>query len=206
MALPRTYDSLFAQYGAGLPVNFLRALAKRESNLNPSSVTGSYIGLLQVGHREVLPGYNQRHGTSYTASDLYTPAINVKVGADHIRNVVNLLSKNHPRTLRENWSNPEYAKLVVAAWNSGHSEAGGVGRVATYLEQHGLPVTHDNVFKYAAAAGATKHLQNSTKYNWQRSVSDLFYAEGGPDTLSLLTVAMIAFVGYGAYHLWWRKA
>ncbi len=89
-------------------------------------------------------------------------------------------------------------KLIVAGWNSGYSEGGGVGKVATFLEKRGIPVTHDNVFKYAARAGATKHLQTSGRLNWQRSVADLYFhqpdapAPGEKSSGGILIIAGVA--------------
>jgi len=193
--LTRQYDALFRKYGHGIPVPFLRALAKKESSFNPKEVKGSYWGLLQVGWRpsasakaegkddSVVGGYNSREGTHYTREDLLTPSVNIAVATDLIRRIVQSYERNHPNVpnMQEDWSNPEFVRLVVAGWNSGYSEGGGVGKVADYLEANGIPVTHANVFANAEAARATKHLQNPKKEKWQRQVVDLFYDQ--PDAL-----------------------
>lgn len=201
--LTRQFDPLFRRHGAGLPVNFLRALAKKESGLNPTLTGGSYWGILQVGYNNVLPGFNARKGTSYTKNDLLDPDKNIRVATDLLGRIVASYKRNHSNVanMQPNWSNPEFVKLLLAGWNSGYSEAGGVGRVASYLEKRGIPVTHDNVFKHARAAGATKHLSNTSKQRWQAQVADLFYQEGGPGTSILLTGALAAFVLWGAHKL-----
>jgi len=182
----------------------MRALGQRESGLNPNEANDPAWGLMQVVP-DVLSSYNRRFGTSYSKQDLLDPRINVKVASELLNRIASQYSSLHgakSRNMRQDWSNPEFAKLVTAGWNSGYSEAGGVGKVASYLETRGIPVTHDNVFRYAATAGATRHLQNDTKYNWQRSVASLFYAEGGPglfaDTAKILVAGAIVA---GAY-LW----
>lgn len=176
MPTSQKYDAIFRKHGRGLPVPFLRALAKRESNLNPREANGPAWGLLQVV-RVVLNDYNKRHGTNYQRTDLLDPVINTRIATDTISRIIRSYERNHPGVLnmQENWSNPEFVKLLTAGWNSGYSEAGGVGRVADYLERKGIPVTHDNVFEYAAQAGATQHLSNPGRQRWQRSVVDLFY-------------------------------
>jgi hypothetical protein len=122
------------------------------------------------------------------------------IAADLLNRIV-LAYRKHPHwNMRANWSNPEFVKLVTAGWNSGYSEAAGVGRVARWLEENQIPVTHDNVFRYAAQAGGTKHLSNTAKQRWQRSVADLYFAEGGPgDTGTLVKLALTVLISWGVY-------
>ena len=189
-SISTTYDPIFRRHAGRLPVAYLRALGKRESDLNPRSSDGAAWGLLQV-IPDVLTSHNERRGTSYSREDLLDPEINVKIAADLLNRIVVAFGMHPSPNLQEDWSNPEFVKLVTAGWNSGYSEAGGVGRVADYLEQRGMPVTHDNVFRYADAARATQHLSNPAKQSWQRGVAALYFAQ--PDrpkwALALITVA-----------------
>jgi hypothetical protein len=200
LAISTAYDILFRRLGGKIPVPFLRALSKSESNQNPAETGGSYWGLLQVG-RSMIEGYNRRRGTRYTLSDVLDPEVNVAIGSEGLGRIVTSYGKHPDRNLKANWASPEFVKLVLAGWNSGYSEAGGVGRVARYLEERSIPVTHDNVFMYAAAAGATKHLSNIKKRNWQRSVADLYFAQPDRPTGTLLAFAALLFVGWGIYRL-----
>jgi hypothetical protein len=200
MALPRTYDPIFAQYAGRLPVNYMRALSKRESNLNPSESKDPAWGLMQVVP-SVRESHNKRRGTSYTKLDLLNPHINTKIASDLLNRIVIAYQKHPDRNMREDWYNPEFVKLVTAGWNSGYSEAAGVGHVASYLESRGIPVTHDNVFRYASAAGGTKHLSNTRKRDWQRTVVDLFYAEGGPGYADIVFKLLLTVgIGWAVYH------
>ncbi|MBT8453015.1 MAG: transglycosylase SLT domain-containing protein [Deltaproteobacteria bacterium] len=206
MALTTKFDPLFARYAGRLPVPYLRALAKRESNLNPQSGGGSYWGILQVGYKNVLPSYNKRRGTNYSPNDLFDAEINVKIATDLLNRIVVAFGKHPSPNLQADWSNPEWVKLLTAGWNSGYSEAGGLGRVASWLEARGIPVTHDSVFKYAASAGATKYLQREQydkKRRWQASVAELYFAQ--PDAAKgysgLLALALVGFIAWGAYRL-----
>jgi len=178
--LPTQFDPLFEKYAGRLPVPFLRALAKSESGLNPNLGGGSYWGLLQVGTGNVLPSYNQRKGTSYSPGDLFNPEINVKIATDLLNRITVAMDKHSDPNMQWNPSNPEAVKLLLAGWNSGYSEAGGLGKVASYLEAKGIPVTHDNVFQFARAAGATKYLQREEydkKRRWQAGVADLYFRQ-----------------------------
>jgi hypothetical protein len=198
MALPRTFDAIFARYAGRLPVTYLRTLAKRESNLNPREAKDPAWGLMQVVP-SVRESYNKRRGTSYTQSDLLDPDVNVKIASDLLNRIVVAYGKHRDPNLQENWHNPEFVALVTAGWNSGYSEAAGVGHVASYLEARGIPVTHDNVFRYAGAAGGTKHLQNDAKRTWQKSVVDLFYREGGPGGSILFNLALTVLAAWAVY-------
>lgn len=175
-----------------MPVPFMRALAYNESSMNPLESRDPAWGLMQVVPA-VRESYNRRFGTVYTQRDLLDPQTNVRVASELLNRIARQYQAKHGAdpNMRVNWGNPEFVKLVVAGWNSGYSEAAGVGRVAGFLRQRGLPVTHDNVFKFASQAGATRHLQNPTKYNWQRKVSNTFYAEGGPGLLDSLDVGLL---------------
>jgi hypothetical protein len=157
-------------------VPFLRALSWKESRQNPADHSGPAYGLLQI-LPSVLPGYNASHRTSYGTSQLLNADINAAVGADLLNRIAVAYSKHRDSNMRPDFSNPEFVRLLLAGWNSGYSEGGGVGKVASYLEARGQPVTHDAVFANAGRAGATVHLQNAAKQRWQREVSDLYFAQ-----------------------------
>lgn len=207
MALPRTYDSIFRKYSRGIPVNYLRALAKRESNMNPNETDGPAWGLMQV-IEQVRLGYNKRHGTSYSRSDLLNPAVNVKIATDTMSRILDSYRSTGIAELRPNWHDPAWVMLFTKGWNDGYSNVhpgGGVGCVAKYLKVHGIPVTHDNVFANVDAAGCARYLKNPSSHAWQKTVTALFYDEGGPEADffgSLFTVALIAGATWGAYKLW----
>lgn len=184
--LSTAYDPIFARYAGALPVAFLRALGQRESDLNPRLTTGSAAGLLQVMPDELV-AYNAQNRTGYTKADLLKPEVNVPVAVRRLNEIIAQYRKHPDKNLQVDFANPEFVKLLVSGWNSGPSEAGGVGKVARYLEGKGLRVTHDAVFANAAAAGATQWLQNQTRYNWQRSVADLYFAQPDAAKKSVLT-------------------
>lgn len=178
--LPTTYDALFAQYAPSVPRTFMRALAKRESDFNPNNASGPAWGLMQIVE-SVRNSYNKRFGTAYARNDLLNPQVNVAMAGDLLRNIVRGYSKHPDRNMREDWSNPEFVKLVLAGWNSGYSEGGGVGKIASWLEARGIPVTHDAVFHYApSAAPNTAYLFTDAKRRWQAGVADLYFSTGGP--------------------------
>ncbi len=173
---------MFAKHAGKVPVPFLRALSKRESNMNPNDTRGPAWGLMQVVE-VVRNSWNKRRPSeAISRGQLLDPDINVKIAASLLNRIAIAYAKHPDSNMQPNWTNPEFVKLVLAGWNSGYSEAGGVGRVAKYLEARGIPVTHDNVFRYAGAARATRHLQNSAKQRWQRGVADLYFQQ--PDAPS----------------------
>ncbi|MDP2607253.1 MAG: transglycosylase SLT domain-containing protein [Deltaproteobacteria bacterium] len=199
--LPTTFDALFIRHASGVPLNLMRALTQRESGFNPSDSSGPAWGLMQITE-VVRNAYNSAYRTAYSRSDLLSPEVNVVMAGDLLKRIAQAYNKHPSPNMKIDWNNPEFVKLVIAGWNSGYSEGGGVGRVARYLEGNGIPVTHDNVFAYAAAAGATTQLQKSAKQAWQRSVVDLYFAEGG-DKAGVGSVVLYALitlgVTYGVY-------
>lgn len=181
--VPRKFDPIFAEYGHGLPVAYLRALAKRESNLNPNETQDPAWGLMQV-IEVVRQDYNKRHGTSHTRGELLDPATNVTIATDLLARIIDSYQRNHPSVpnLQVDWGNPRFVELLTFGWNAGYSERGGVGRVARYLEQRGVTnLTLDTIHENARAAGASRHLSNAKKVRWTKSVVALYAQERARD-------------------------
>jgi hypothetical protein len=175
----RRYDSVFQRYRGGIPIEYVRALVDRESNGRPTVRAGSAIGLMQIVP-VVLNDYNKRHGTQYRSEHLTNPATNVAIGCELLRIIIASYRKNHPRirTMQVDWSNAQFVELLTFGWNAGFSEAGGVGRVARYLEGLGaVDITIDQVAAHAKLAGASKHLSNPAKLSWCKSVAALYLRE-----------------------------
>lgn len=175
----RRFDPVFERYRGTLPIEYVRALVERESNGHPLTQTGSALGLMQIVP-VVLVDYNKRHGTLYQREHLYDPSINVAIGCELLRLIVNSYARNHSRirNLQADWNNPRFVELLTFGWNAGYSEAGGVGRVARYLEGVGAAdMTIDQVSAHARLAGASKHLSNPAKVAWCKGVVALYLRE-----------------------------
>lgn len=136
MALPRTYDAIFNRYRGEMPVEFLRALARGESNFQPGLVheAGSKArGLLQVT-TVVLDGYNRAHvDAPVTADELLDPDANVRVACWHLLGVVRSYAASGLPDLEPNWSSPRWVLLLILGWNAGHSRASGVQYMVAWL-------------------------------------------------------------------------
>ncbi len=186
----RRFDAVFERYRGSIPLAYVRALVERESDGRSAVRTGSAVGLMQIVP-VVLADYNKRHGTTYQTENLVEPATNVAMGCELLRLIVTSYRKNHPRVpnLQPDWNNPRFVELLTFGWNAGFSEAGGVGRVARYLEQLGATdITLDQLSAHAKLAGASKHLSNLAKVAWCRSVVVLYQRERAlmaPMTLAL---------------------
>lgn len=175
----RRFDAVFERYRGSIPLAYLRALVDRESNGRPDVRTGSAVGLMQIVP-VVLADYNKRHGTAYQSAQLVDPATNVAIGCELLRIIANSYRKNHPHVanLQTDWNNPRFVELLTFGWNAGFSEAGGVGRVARYLEKLGtVDITLDQITAHARVAGASKHLSNAAKVAWCKSVVALYMRE-----------------------------
>jgi hypothetical protein len=179
--LPRHFDPIFERHRGSIPIEFLRALAMRESGMNPSARGTAAWGLLQIVE-VVRHAFNQAHGTHYTRAQLLDPEVNVPIAAWLLRRIVDGYQRHHAdvANLRTDWRNPRFVELVVFGWNAGMSEAAGVGRVVEYLKRRGhRAIDLDLVHEHAQAAGASRHLSNPAKVRWSRSVADLYAQERG---------------------------
>jgi len=197
--LSTAYDSLFARHAGRLPVAYLRALAQRESGLNPRAANpggaDAAKGILQIVG-VLRNDFNKRNGTSYTPEDMFDPEINVKIAAWLINSIVTAYAKHPDKNMKTDWANPEFVKLVTAGWNAGFSEGGGVGKVARYLEQQGKPVTLEAVSAAAQDAGGSKWLAMPARIQWHNSVAKLYYEQ--PDWGTRAAGAGIILVLVGA--------
>jgi len=174
-----SFDELFVQYGKGIPVEYLRALAMKESGMRPRLKGKAAWGLMQVVE-VVRKDYNEHHGTNYTRNDLLDPEISISMASDVLQIIIRGYLKNHPRAinLQEDWSNPRFVELLTFGWNAGFSERGGVGKVTKYLAKKGITdFTIDDVYKNAEKAGAASTLSNYAKVKWCKGVARQYLIE-----------------------------
>lgn len=202
MAISTRFDPIFRKHAGAIPVAYLRALAYKESGMNPNAGAGQVRarGLLQIVG-VARDGYNQRHGTNWTPDDMLDPERNVTVATDLLRRIIQSYDKHPSPNLQVDWQNPEFVRLLTAGWNAGYSNTGGLGKVATYLEQRSQPVTHANVVANAASAGAVSYLADAVRAKWHRSVADLYFAQPDRPTggASWAWAALLALGAWGAY-------
>ncbi len=180
----RAFDRIFMEEGRDLPVPFLRALAKRESNNNPKQASGPAWGLLQVGvdarAGNVLKSYNERFGTNYSRRDMLDPRMNVRVASELLARIVRLYKREG---MEPNWENGNWVGLVTAGWNAGYSRKGGTVRVIRYLKKKKIPVTlsaaYENAKHSGAGNGFIKRMAQKKRQAWHRSVVASTFAEQG---------------------------
>lgn len=180
--LSREFDPVFERYRGSIPLEYLRALAKRESGMRPGEHRGPAWGLMQIVE-VVRHDFNKAHATHYTRRDLLDPAVSVAMCCWVLRFIIDSYQRHHPRVanLREDWSNPRFVQLLTAGWNMGFSEKAGVGKVVGYLEGLGADdIDLDMVHDHARLAGASKHVGSDAKLRWCKSVVTLFEAELAP--------------------------
>jgi murein DD-endopeptidase MepM/ murein hydrolase activator NlpD len=174
--LSRRFDRIFMAHGMGLPVPYLRALADRESGMNPDDPKG-LINVIGV----VLDDFNEAQDTDLDKANLKDPRTNVTIAAWALRKIVDSLAKWHPDVpnLREDWTNRHFVELLTFAWNAGWSRSSGVGRVVDYLKERGqYDITLPDIVKHADAAGASHWLwAHPKKPKWTVGVVTLYIAE-----------------------------
>ena len=176
------FDTLFSSLSGGLiPTAFLRVLSFHESSLNPDAVTPSShaTGLFQTT-QTVIDEYNLHHGTKHTLEDAKDPTLSTKIGTELLAQIVSGYRKNHPRSLATNWADPRFIGLLVAGFNAGYSERGGVGKVVGELERAGIPaerITVDTVAQAAKSAGASKYLSQPDRLRYWKAVTASYLKE-----------------------------
>ena len=169
------YDSLFRNHCSSIPVPFLRALAKNESDFNIEETDGPAWGLLQVVE-SVREGYNKRFKTAYTREDLLQPVVNAKIACELITRISNTLVKNHPGIMPvKNWRDPDFVSIVLFGWNAGYSEAAGVGYVLGNMTKR---ATIDSVLETAKRLPkASRFLKMDEKVRWCKKVTSDYFTQ-----------------------------
>ncbi len=174
--ISRDYDPIFISHGQRIPLAYLRALAVRESDMNPDRTSGPSWGLLGID--DVTRGvYNKQHGTNFRRVDLLTPSINVAIGAYQLRLIVSHWRRFHPDVLnlRESWSNLRFVELLTLGWATSFGNQAGIGRVVEYLKRRQITdVTVDKVYAHATSAGASPRLALDSNLQFAKSVARLY--------------------------------
>ncbi|MCW5801770.1 MAG: transglycosylase SLT domain-containing protein [Deltaproteobacteria bacterium] len=177
----RRFDSVYSRYRGGIPIEYVRALVELESAGNPDARSGEAIGLMQI-RPVLLADYNKRHGTSYASAHLTDPSVNVAIGCDLLRQIIDSYRRNHPafKSLQRDWNNPRFVELLTLGWSAGFAETGGVGFVAKYAKQLDLTdVSIELIRDFAPAAGAdaSEYLRNPARIAWCKRVASLYARE-----------------------------
>jgi len=179
--LPRHFDPILDRYRGETPIEYLRALAMRESGMNPAQRSGPAWGLLQI-IEVVRADYNKAHRTHYTRTQLLDPAVNVAIATWLLGVIVESYRRNHTDVpnLRADWSNRRFVELLTFGWNAGWTEKGGVGAVARWLKRKGArDLDLDLVHAHARDAKASRHLSSAAKVRWCKGVVALYQRERG---------------------------
>lgn len=182
--LPRGYtdkfDPIFRSECRGIPVEFMRALVKHESDFDPFDTQGPAWGLVQVVE-VVRRDYFKQTGRVGRREDLLDAQTNVRVACDLLAKISKAYQRNHSGTLAINWNSRRWIELFVAGWNAGYSEAAGVGYVVGQMERRGASAGDVTVETMQAAAlelpRASRFLQMPARLRWWKRVADAYAAQ-----------------------------
>lgn len=171
--LSKSYDTVFRRQCPAIPVEYLRALAYRESRMVAGNTSGAAWGLLEVV-QDLVDDYNKVHGTSYSSADRLNPEVNARIACDLLATIVRLLPGF-------SWSDPRQVNLLTFAWNAGWSRSTGVVGVVEYLIRSGMTpskITIDMVRATAEKLSWTSdHLKRTDKVAWCKTVTALYFQE-----------------------------
>jgi hypothetical protein len=197
MALASLYDSVFEKYRNNIPLNFLKALATKASGLNTNKSTNYGAGLFMISNA-VLDAFNSKMKTTYKATDLVDPSVNTQMAVYVINNIVGYYAANYPKTMIENWNNPEYVALVVHGYNNGYKEPKGVGAAIKAVE-NAAPgkMSLDTVAQAAKTLSLSPEMYSAGGLAFAKNVASLTVASPKPATSAAVLPAPSATGGKG---------
>jgi len=214
MAITSKFDAIYKRHAPDVPVAYLQALADAESNNNPKARSAVAVGLLQVS-QGALDDYNKAKGKNRVMADLVDPVLNVKVFYVDwkmynrvFQRIVRDLGTRRAANFIEDWSNPEYAKLVTAAWNSGiGAVAEGVKlakpRLLEPVARSLTPMTAADVFT-AGRKSSKKKVRNVlsvAKQAWQAKVVGAYFGLVKGEKAGLRVPTTVSMPGSGLFLL-----
>jgi len=178
------FDPVYQAGCPGIPVYYLRALAKYESDSNPQSCnSGEGCGLLQVVE-SVRREYNEKNRTNYTRGDLLDPWINARIACSLLTRIKTYYATAYRRAFpRPTWGDRRFVEVVTLAWNVGWSErGGGVGYVISVLlgEGHTTDIDVDLIRQRAAGLPeAAPKLREALPVVFSRRVTSAYFTIAG---------------------------
>jgi soluble lytic murein transglycosylase-like protein len=178
------FDPIFVRRCPGIPVEFVRALVKSESDFRPALVNpkSNATGLLQIT-QVVVTGWNERTGARLSLPHLVDPDLNVTIGCDLVKRIADSYSRFHPRSLSRDFTSRRWVELLALGWNAGYSEASGVGHVVGQLEARGLSpaqITVDAVHAEALRLpSAVRFLREDGRVLFAKRVAARYFDELG---------------------------
>lgn len=173
---------IFDQAGsvAGIPPRLLRVIALRESGNDPRATpkpgsSQAARGLMQITGI-ARQDYNRRHGADLTPDDLWDPRINVSVGADLLRTIVQAYRQTGIPELRPDWNSRDWIDLLSLGYGAGHSARNGVIYAARALQKRGLAVNVANIQKWGPSIpGLYDEVYRPAKIKWCRETGGLYF-------------------------------
>jgi hypothetical protein len=165
---------IFSRHAAGLPVEFLKALAYHESGLDPTKVnpTSNATGLFQIT-APVLSDFNQAFKATHTLTDLKDPELAATVAVFHLKRII-AHWKDSP-ALAADFGQRRFVELLTLGWNAGPNA---VLRLAHRLAAIPLPVariTIDAVHEAARAVAPESFVARPERVAWAKRVAATYF-------------------------------
>lgn len=173
---------LFDEAGArsGIPARLLRVIAKRESGNDPMATPNARSsqaarGLMQITGI-VRQDYNRRHGTDITPDDLWDPRVNVAIGADLLRTIVDAYRATGLVELQPDWTSRRWVDLLSLGYGAGYSARSGVIYAARALHQQKREISVESIERWGPEIpGVYAELYRPAKVRWCKDTAGLFF-------------------------------
>jgi hypothetical protein len=201
-------DEMFEDLAEGLPPAFLRALAYRESGLDPTRVNprSHATGLFQLT-APVIVDYNRATSGTLALEDVKDPVLATKIAVFHINRIIGLW-KPIP-ALAADFGDRRFVELLVLGWNAGPAAVLKVARRLTQIGVEPARITAATVNEAARALAPGSWIAQPDRLAFAKLVATTFddvrsgrgkrmVARRQADATDLTGPAVLAALGVGA--------
>jgi hypothetical protein len=176
--ISKELDGTFEANRGNIPLAFLRAFAwnnrrDKSKGFNPAQSSGGAAGLFGISSA-ALNSYNSVKGQNNPVNSLADANFNTKVAVYLLQKIVAYYAANYPKTMIENWNNPDYVALIVHGYNVGHAEPKGLGAAIKKFNDAPDKLTFNAVTQVAKEIGLSNNSYNTAWMSFAKGVANTY--------------------------------